>query len=306
MSFSDNRAFMYMVLGAVAISFSPIFVVMSEVGPAASGFWRIALALPFFWWGLHQDKVKNGYKGRHGNKKAPTTRGDYLFLAFGGVFFGVELGLWHLSLQYTTVANATVFSNMNPIVVALLSVWLFGEVLTRQFFLGMFVAILGAVVLSGASFLDGGERVFGDMLSLLTAVVYGAYLMTVSRLALKFSTPVIMFWNALWAMPVLWLWSFFTGEVIIPSSLYGWSSMFGLAFICQVLGQSLITEAFSKLPAAFGSVTLLIQSVLAAALAWVLFEEAVGPVDGVGIVIILVGIVIARLGALKPTKKTEN
>src|SRR3546814_889830 len=41
-----------LVLGALAIAFSPIFVRLSEVGPTATGFYRAILAVPpnWLWW----------------------------------------------------------------------------------------------------------------------------------------------------------------------------------------------------------------------------------------------------------------
>ncbi|RYF91164.1 MAG: hypothetical protein EON95_15560, partial [Caulobacteraceae bacterium] len=35
-----------LLAGACAIGFAPIFVRLTETGPAAGGFWRLALALP--------------------------------------------------------------------------------------------------------------------------------------------------------------------------------------------------------------------------------------------------------------------
>ena len=39
-------AFIALVLGAIAMGISPIFVRSAEVGPFASAFWRVAIALP--------------------------------------------------------------------------------------------------------------------------------------------------------------------------------------------------------------------------------------------------------------------
>ena len=38
-----------LVLGAIAMGASPIFVRLADVGPFASAFWRMALAIPFLW-----------------------------------------------------------------------------------------------------------------------------------------------------------------------------------------------------------------------------------------------------------------
>ena len=44
-------ALLYLVIGAIAIGFAPIFVRLSEVGPIATGFWRVAIAFPLRWAG---------------------------------------------------------------------------------------------------------------------------------------------------------------------------------------------------------------------------------------------------------------
>src|SRR5262249_23490571 len=38
-----------LVLGAVGMGASPVFVRFADVGPYASAFWRVFLALPFLW-----------------------------------------------------------------------------------------------------------------------------------------------------------------------------------------------------------------------------------------------------------------
>ena len=43
------RGFACLVLGALAMGASPIFVRLTDIGPQASAFWRTALALPFLW-----------------------------------------------------------------------------------------------------------------------------------------------------------------------------------------------------------------------------------------------------------------
>ena len=40
-------AFPALLLGSSALAFGPWLVRLSEVGPVAAGFWRLALALPF-------------------------------------------------------------------------------------------------------------------------------------------------------------------------------------------------------------------------------------------------------------------
>jgi len=66
-----------------------------------------------------------------------------------------------------------------------------------------------------------------------------------------------------------------------------------------VVGQSLIVYALAHLPAALGSVGLLIQPMVAAILAWILFSEILGMYHFFGAMLILSGIFICKKGVRK-------
>ena len=288
-----------LVLGAIAIGFSPILVRLSEVEPSATAFWRVALATPlFFIWLRMQTPGENGYR-------EPTGWRDHKYLIFGGVLFALDLAFWHWSLQFTTVANATLLSNLTPIVVAVGSVVLFRERLGGLFLLGLGLSLAGAAFLSGASLQVGEGRPLGDGLAVVTAFFYGSYLLAVGRLRGYYSTATIMAWTGLAAAIALVPITILSGETFFPETLRGWLVLIGLAGSAQVLGQALIAYALAHLPAAFGAVTLTIQPIVAAALAWYLFAEILGWLEFAGAVTILVGIVTARAGALK-TKNRQT
>lgn len=85
-----------------------------------------------------------------------------------------------------------------------------------------------------------------------------------------------------------------SGEQIVPLSRQGWHPLIGLALISQVAGQSLIAYALAHLPAAFSSVGLLLQPVMATIFAWLILSEAVSFFQALGGGLVLIGIVIAR------------
>ena len=89
---------------------------------------------------------------------------------------------------------------------------------------------------------------------------------------------------------------FFFEAHMLPPTAYGWAIVFGLAFISHASGQVAIAFALAYLPAAFSSLTLLLQPVVAAILAWVLLNEAIGPMQAIGGLVVLAGIMIARRG----------
>ena len=71
----------------------------------------------------------------------------------------------------------------------------------------------------------------------------------------------------------------------------------GLALVSHAAGQGLIAYALASLPAAFSSVSLLFQPVVAALFAWVLLSESLVPLQVVGGLVVLLGIYLARRGS---------
>jgi drug/metabolite transporter (DMT)-like permease len=85
-----------------------------------------------------------------------------------------------------------------------------------------------------------------------------------------------------------------SGERFVPVTAHGWLLLLGLALIAQAAGQSLIAYAMAHLPPDLSSVSLLLQPVIAAALAWLLLGEALTSLAVAGAVLVLIGIRIAH------------
>jgi len=283
-----------LLVGAAAIGASALFVKVSETGPVATAFWRVALALPFLWtWSVI---------GSRGGHVAGFVAERRLIIA-AGLFFAGDLALWHWSIMLTSVANATLLANLAPIFVAL-AVWLlYGTRPTPLFLAGLAAALVGVAVLLGGDFRAGGGAVLGDILGVATAMFYGAYQLTVTRARSRASTSVIMAWSGLITAVVLLPLALVSGEQLFPHSAAGWAKLVGLALISQVAGQSLIAYAMAHLPATFSSVGLLAQPVIAAALAWVLLGETLGWVEIGGAIVVLAGIRVVHQAELgrRPT-----
>lgn len=283
-------ALLALFAGAMGIAFSPIFVRLSEVGPTATAFWRVALAVPALALWMRLEPVAGPRVRR------PSSARDHLRLTLVGLLFAGDLASWHWSIKFTSVANATLLANFAPIFVAPVSWLLFKERFTRTFVAGLVLAITGAVVLMGESVKLSTNALFGDALSLVTAMFYGSYILAVGRLRAEFSTATIMTWSggvtALVLLPVT-LWS---GEGLAADTAFGWGVLFGLALFSHAGGQSLIAYALAHLPASFSSLSLLVQPAAAAVLAWALLGEPLGPWQIAGAGIVLLGILLAQRG----------
>lgn len=279
-------AFVALLTGAAAIAFAPIFVRLADTGPTASAFWRMALAVAPLWLWLRLSARSEG--------AAPLA---WKPLITAGLCFAGDLGAWHVSLLYTSVANSTLEANLAPIFVTL-GVWvLFRQRVSRQFLVALALTLVGAVLLIGPNFALGGRALVGDALGVLTAVFYAGYMLAIKAASERTSTAGIMAISTGVGAVALLPYAFATSDVFLPQSANGWLVLIGLALIPHVAGQSLIAWGFAHLPAAFSSVSLLLQPVLAAIYAWALLGEVLGPMQMLGGAVVLAGIYLAKRGS---------
>lgn len=284
------RALAALVTGATAIGMAAVFVRLAEgeTGPCATAFWRFALAAPVFWAWLAATEGRKAF--------VPAGR-DLRILLLPGVLFALDLGIWHWSIKFTSVANATLFANCQPIVVALGAWLLLGERFGGVFIVGLACAMSGAALVVGTGAGGGTHQTFGDVLGLLTAVSYGSYILSMRRARQRFSTARIMSYALPTGCVLLMVAALASGEQIVPATARGWLLLVGLAFVCQIAGQGLIAHALATLPASFSSVSLLVQPLAAAFFAWLIVHEVLRVPQAVGGILVLAGILLARLGS---------
>ncbi len=282
-----NRALAALLFGATCIALSPIFVRLSEAGPTATAFWRVALAVPLLW--LVSFSRKSNQR-RYANRA-------WLLLAAGLAFAG-DLGFWHLSIKLTSVANSTLLANLASIFVTL-AAWLFlRQRPTGVFLAGLAAALAGVALLVGSTAQFGERGLLGDALGVVTAMFYAAYIFAVKGLRDRGETTLQLMAITTTVTAILLLpAALASGEVFLPHSLFGWGVLVGLAWISHAAGQGLIAYALAHLPAAFSSVSLLLQPVMATLFAWLILAEPVAALQVAGGLIVLLGIYLARKGS---------
>ncbi|MEM7192830.1 MAG: EamA family transporter, partial [Pseudomonadota bacterium] len=109
--------FIALILGAIGTGASPIFVRLTDVGPFASAFWRMALAIPVLWAWLRIEQARGQVTPMNFQK-------DYPLIILLGFLFAGDLFFWHLAIMNTSITNATLLATTTPLVVAF-GAWLF-------------------------------------------------------------------------------------------------------------------------------------------------------------------------------------
>jgi len=284
----QNLAFAALVLGATATALNPVFVRLSDLEPTASGFHRMAWALPVFW--IWVGAETNGRPLR----SAPARSSDRWLLALCGLFFAADLLALHWSIRLTAVANAILFLNAQPIYVVLGAWFLFGERPTLAFLGAVTAALTGVIIMVGESATLSNDRLLGDALGVFAGLCYAGYILTASRLRSHVTSAMINTWTVSVACPLLFAAALLSGQSILPGSPNGWLLMIGLGVISQAAGQGFIVWGLAHLSTSFSSVALLVAPVTSALFAWVFLAEAVSHQQIVGMGIVLAGIYLAN------------
>jgi drug/metabolite transporter (DMT)-like permease len=286
-------AFIALLSGGIAIGFAGILMRLSDVNPVASAFWRMALATPLLWaWAFVVRKQDEA-----GGKRTDFT----LALILAGIYFAGDMAIWHLSLHYTTVSNATLLSNFAPVFIALW-MWVAHRArFARTFIAGLAIALAGAVMLVGPSAggtTSGGDtKLLGDALGLASAVFYAAYQLVIKDARNQYSTARLMAWSTTITAIALLPFALMSPGAFWPAQLSGWLPLLGLAVLAQIGGQTVIAYASAHLPASLSSVSLLIQPLTATIAAWIIFTEVISPVQMAGGALLLWGIYLSKRGS---------
>ena len=276
-----------LVIGAMAMAISPVFVRIADVGPFASAFWRVALALPVLWlWASIEIKNAGGHQRQLWLLSWP--------IVLAGVFFAGDLFFWHLAIVNTTIANATFLATMAPVWVVLGSGLFIGEPVTRLTIAGLGVCIIGAAVLIGSSYNFSPENLLGDFYGIMTSLFFGAYFLAVRLGRRKLGAGHITFASTIITTLILWLVAMIVEPTLIPSSATGVFALLALGIISHSGGQGLLALALGSLSAAFSSLVIFIEAMAAAGFAWLFLNEALNIWQGIGGALILLGIWIAR------------
>jgi len=281
-----SKAYAALVAGILCISWSAIFVRWTSIPGPASAFYRLlipALVLAPTW--LLAGSVR----------KLPLR--SYGIIAVGALFFALDLAFYNTSILETNAANATLLGNNTPIVVGLVS-WLFFKRRPRwSFWIGLALAVSGALVIVGSDLRRHAQFGLGDALALAAAACFAVYLIATEqvrehtntleflRLATLFSTIFLFLLAALLHTPLA-----------IPDKR-SLLALLGLGLVSQLGGYLALTYALGHLPATVTSVSLLSQGPLTAILAALLLGESLTGPQLAGGALVLAGVGLAnRLG----------
>ena len=280
-----------LVLGAIAISFSAVFVKLVSVPPTVSGFYRMffggLILLGVMLWRRERPQMK------------PRT---WAMLALAALFFALDLFFWHRSILYVGPGVATLLANFQVFVMAGVGVLFLKERLSLAQWAAIVMAMGGLALLVGADWSHLPplyQR--GVFLALISAVAYAAYLLVLrsTRNAEGGSSFAAITVISLICAAMLAVTLQAEGESFaLPRWQDGlWLALYGL--VPQVLGWVLISNSMHKVGASQVGLILLLQPACAFIWDGAFFGRHFSGPELAGAIITLVAI---YLGSLRPRK----
>lgn len=267
--------------GNVALALGPWFVRTTDSGPVSAGFWRLLLALPLL--GLLARSNRQALTGF-----APAV---WLAIAGAGVFFALDIAAWHIGIGMTRLGNATLFGNSGSLVVVAWGLYVLHRSPHRNEWLAFAMAILGSAILMGRSLEIGRETLIGDLFCLTAGLLYAGYLLLLQKPRASLGNWALVFWSSLAGAPVMLAIALWLGEPVWPSQ---WWPLVSLALLSQVIGQGLLIYALRHFSSLVFGLALLTQPTVSVALGWLAFGESLVPLDLVGMLMVALGLALAR------------
>ncbi|MEO7084429.1 MAG: DMT family transporter [Gemmatimonadaceae bacterium] len=168
-----------LALALIGISFAGPLVRLSHAHPLAIAIWRLGFSLVAI-------AVALALSGSWRQWKR-LDRGAVLIAVGAGALLAVHFWSWNASIGLTTVAASVVLVNMQPAIVALLSVFWLREPPTAKQWFGIAVAMIGALIVAVPDFRNvsgdaARHAILGDLLALLGAITAACYFVAGRRL----------------------------------------------------------------------------------------------------------------------------
>ena len=293
--FTDTFSLVILLIAITALAFSPIFTKLSEIeiSPTATIFNRLWIATIIMGsWQLFQQPTES-QTSLAAEYISEQKRKILLILA--SVFATVSSLLWAISFTQTSVASSTVLRSLTPLFISLGAWLILKQQFKSQFIIGMFISILGGILIGWGDFWLGTDNLIGDGIALLSAALHGANILTVGYLRDRgCETRTVLIWRcscgALIMLPFIYL----ADMQIFPMSAQGWLIVIALAIVCQTFGQGLLVFSLKRFSSSLVGIFTLLKPILTAFLAWLIFAEDLSLISGVAVILILLGIYLAK------------
>lgn len=304
---SKTRSYWLLLFGIISVSTAAIMIRFAQRGASSlvisayRMFFAAVIALVM--WAAARSRQRVNFRRR-----------NVLLMLLSGLFLALHFASWTTSLQYVSVSSSVILVTTTPLWVALLSPLVLKEKVTRQFYLGMAVAILGGVLIGlnescalaetglvcrSAADLSNASQPLGLFLALFGAWMAAGYMLIGRKLSAELDT--VPYTAVVYSVAALLL---IAAAILSGDPLTGYPPQITLLFLAmaiipQTLGHSILNYSLQSLPATTVSLSLLGEPIGSSILAVIFLNEIPSVLEASGGILILLGIAQALWPARK-------
>lgn len=275
-------------VAVLAVSTSGPLIRYAAAPALAIAMWRNALALPVL--------AIPAWRARRPSRR------EARLIGLSGVFLAAHFAMWVPSLSYTTVASSVALVATQPVWAALIA-RARGEHVHRQVWIGIGVALVGVLILSGVDLSISPRALFGDLLAMAGGALAAAYVSVGSEVRRSVGTAVYTTGSYGVASALLLLACLLSGRPLAGFSTATWLAIAALVVGPQLLGHTLVNTVLRSITATAVSVAILFEVVGATVIAALWFGET-PPLAAVpaGLLIFSGITVVIRAGRRRPVE----
>lgn len=287
----QKKALAAVLIGCFGISTSAVFGKLTSADGVVVAFFRMfftsLLLLP-------------AVLVRSSDELCSLTKKDFLLCILSGVFLAFHFASYLTSLKYTSVASCLVLVDMEVVVVAVASFFLFRERISGRSAAGILLALAGSVIIALGDRSAGGSNVlYGDILALAGAVFIAGYTLIGTKQRSHLSTAVYTFVVYSTAAATLFLLCLILKKPFAGYPLSDYLCCLGMAVFCTLLGHSMFNYALACISPSFISTAKLSEPVLSSVAAIFLFQQIPSAAQIAGGVLVLAGIAVYLLKGVR-------
>lgn len=278
--------FVVMIVAVLSFSASSPLIKWSHSVGSVVAFWRMVGAAVGWWLVI---AVLHVVKGR----PLPSRR-TWRYSVLPGLFFGANIALFFTAVNRTSIAHAEFIAAMSPLILLPAGAIMFGEHPNWSALRWGLISVVGVVLVLFFGPAKGAATLGGDLVMLAVLAMWAGYMLS-SKFARTSGVGTIDFMAC--TVPIGLLTSgpiavMIAGSDIVELSARGVLVVVILAVVTGMFAHGCIVFAQRLIPVATISIMQTAQPAIAVFLAYVILDEAVRPVQAVGMVLVVLGLAL--------------
>jgi drug/metabolite transporter (DMT)-like permease len=282
---TSTKAFVLLLTGGIIVGMGPILAKVINAPAISIVFYRIMLPIPIL------ILLKIFFSDKPPEKDATSFLNDLLLMIVIGIFFSLDLIAFYFSLKFTSIASATLLSNLSPVFLVTYALVMKKE-LNKEIFWPL-LSIIGLILLCGLKINSVRQQLLGNSIALLAAFFFTGYILLINKLGRRYNSVDIMLWSSLGGSIFLIILCVLMKIDMHITTAHDLLFLLLMSLGTQLIGQTILTKGITNFPPSLSSLGILIDPVAAAFFAWILLGESLTNLEIIGACLILISIVFA-------------